>query len=73
MKLEVHNKKEKKYVSFEQKTFCPKGNWKSWARKIASIGYAESTDLLNWTNIKQLFTCSGIEANGDKYGCTVHV
>ena len=37
---------------------------------VASIGYAESTDLLNWTNIKQLFTCSGIEANGDKYGCT---
>lgn len=40
------------------------------AETIASIGYAESTDLITWTNIKQLFTCSGYEANGDKYGCT---
>ncbi len=37
---------------------------------IGSIGYAYSTDLINWEKQGQLLTSSGKKENGDKNGCT---
>ena len=37
---------------------------------VGSIGYAYSTDLINWEKQGQLLTSSGKKENGDKNGCT---